>query len=456
MQDRSEYTEAETSSPTVSLSSVYMVAAIAAKENRKVGTADVGMAFLNSKLEREVIMNLESRLASILVEELPSYGEFVNEDGSLTMVLQQALYGLVESSKLWYDTLTGFLKSLGFEPNPKDVCIFNREYEENQLTLALYVDDMIATCSDEAGIDWIFEQLRKKFKDVTTTRGSKHSFLGQTFDFSVEGECSVTMEGYTADLLEMRSTTKTASTPALEDLFIVDDISELLSDELSAIFHSVSAKAYYLALRVRPDILTAAAFLVTRVKGPTVQDEAKLDRMLAYLNATREMGIRLGGDGIGPMTVTAYVDASYGVHWDFKSHTGCMISVTQGPVHVSSRKQGLTTKSSTEAELVGVSDALTQVIWTREFLLAQGYNLGPAVVKQDNQSTMVLANKGRSTSSKTRHIGIRYFWVNDRIVSGDVVLEYLATEDMAADILTKPLQGILFRKMRTLLLNSRT
>jgi hypothetical protein len=86
---------------------------------------------------------------------------------------------------------------------------------------------------------------------------------------------------------------------------------------------------------------------------------------------------------------------------------------------------------------------MTQVIWTREFLLAQGYNLGPAVVKQDNQSTMVLANKGRSTSSKTRHIGIRYFWVNDRIVSGDVVLEYLATEDMAADILTKPLQGIL-------------
>ena len=75
------------------------------------------------------------------------------------------------------------------------------------------------------------------------------------------------------DLLEMRSTTKTASTPALEDLFIVDESSDPLSDELSAIFHSVPAKAYYLALRVRPDILTSAVFLVTRVKRPTVQDE---------------------------------------------------------------------------------------------------------------------------------------------------------------------------------------
>jgi hypothetical protein len=53
--------------------------------------------------------------------------------------------------------------------------------------------------------------------------------------------------------------------------------------------------------------------------------------MLDYLNATQEMGIRLGGDDIRPMTVTAYVDASYEVHWDFKSHTGCMITVTQGP-----------------------------------------------------------------------------------------------------------------------------
>ena len=59
-------------------------------------------------------------------------------------------------------------------------------------------------------------------------RGSQHSFLDQTFDFDVEGGCSVTMEGYTADLLEMRSTTKTASTPALEDLFIVDESSDPL------------------------------------------------------------------------------------------------------------------------------------------------------------------------------------------------------------------------------------
>jgi hypothetical protein len=453
MQDRSEYTEAETSSPTVSLSSLYIVASIAAKERRTVATADVGQAFLKATLNREVLMSLEPRLAAMLAEELPEYLEYINEDGSLTLVLQKALYGLIESSLLWYEALSGFLKDRGFVENPKDRCVLNAMFKGDQLTVAMYVDDLFITCANPEGTEWLLRVLKDEFKDLSETRGTKHSFLGQTFDFAKEGECSVTMAGYTQDLLEMRSAKKSAVTPALEDLFIVNDASPRLSPQMSDHFHSVAAKAYYLALRTRPDLLTVAAFLVTRVQAPTEQDMEKLDRMLAYLNGTRELGIRLGGSEIGPMTVTAYVDASYGVHWDFKSHTGCMISVTSGPVHVSSKKHKLNSKSSTEAELIGVSDSLSQVIWTREFLIAQGYDMPAAVVKQDNQSTIVLGNKGRSTSSKTRHIGVRYFWVQDRIERGEVELEYLPTEDMAADILTKPLQGALFRKMRALLMN---
>jgi hypothetical protein len=413
----------------------------------------VGQAFLKAKLDREVIMSLEPRLAAMLAEAVPKYQDFINEDGSLTLILKKALYGLIESSKLWYETLSGFLKDRGFIPNPQDQCVLNIVYRGKQLTVALYVDDLFITCEDPEGVAWMLQVLRNRFVDLSSTEGPKHSYLGQTFDFSEKGACFVSMEGYTIDLLDMRQPKRGAATPALEDLFIVDQSSALLSPATSELFHSVVCKAYYMALRTRPDILTPAAFLVTRVKAPTEQDLAKMDRMLAYLSGSGQLGVRLGGDGIGPLAVTAFVDASYGVHWDFKSHTGCMISVSKGPVHVSSKRQALNSKSSTEAELIGVSDALTQVIWTRAFLIAQGHAVPAAVVKQDNQSTMVLANKGRSTSSKTRHIGVRYFWVADRIETGEVVLEYLATEDMAADILTKPLQGSLFRKMRALLMN---
>ena len=81
--------------------------------------------------------------------------------------------------------------------------------------------------------------------------------------------------------------------------------------------------------------------------------------------------------------------------------------------------------------------------------------VGPAVVYQDNKSTMALIAKGRSTSSRTRHIHIRYFLVKDKVESGEVVIRHAPSEDMVADILTKPLQGELFRKLRGALLNLR-
>jgi hypothetical protein len=68
-------------------------------------------------------------------------------------------------------------------------------------------------------------------------------------------------------------------------------------------------------------------------------------------------------------------------------------------------------------------------------------------------STIVLANKGHSTAERTRHIAIRFYFVKDRVDSGEIVIEYLPTGQMIADILTKPLQGDLFRRLRRLLLN---
>jgi hypothetical protein len=154
----------------------------------------------------------------------------------------------------------------------------------------------------------------------------------------------------------------------------------------------------------------------------------------------------------GELRVYAYVDASFAVHQDMKSHTGAIISLGQGPVHVMSKKQQLATKSSTEAELVGVSDAMPQVLWVREFMIAQGYAVGRVLLFQDNQSTIALARKGRSTSARTRHISIRYFFVKDRVDAGEVEIEYLPTGEMRADIMTKPLQGDLFKRMREALM----
>ena len=119
-----------------------------------------------------------------------------------------------------------------------------------------------------------------------------------------------------------------------------------------------------------------------------------------------------------------------------------------------SSKQRINTKSSTEAELVGVDDALPMALWTRRFLEAQGYHVTDNVMYQDNQSAILLERNGRKSSGRrTRHVDIRYYFATDRIQAGELRVEYCPTEDMLADFFTKPLQGSLFRKFRALILN---
>jgi hypothetical protein len=187
------------------------------------------------------------------------------------------------------------------------------------------------------------------------------------------------------------------------------------------------------------------------VQAPAEDDWEKLDRVLRYLFGTRHMGLALSaGD---KMQLLIYVDASYSVHNDMRSHSGLAMSLGKGAFYVKSKKQKLNTKSSTEAEIVGVSDMLPPGIWAREFLLAQGYDNSPAILYQDNKSTISLMEKGRSTSERTRHINIRFFFVTDRVNAKEIKIEYLPTGDMIADMLTKPLQGDLFRRLRKELLN---
>jgi hypothetical protein len=149
-----------------------------------------------------------------------------------------------------------------------------------------------------------------------------------------------------------------------------------------------------------------------------------------------------------------WVDASFAVHPDMKAHTGGALSFGKGVIYGTSTRHKLNTRSSTESELVGLNDVMPQILWTQYFLKAQGCSNVETTVYQDNQSTMLLANNGRASSSKrTRHLDIQYFFVTDRIAAGDMKIEYCPTGNMIADFFTKPLQGLAFQTFRDFIMN---
>ena len=454
-QDRSVYSESDTSSPTVATEAVMMVAAIAARDRRHVVTIDIGGAFLRGKFKDgsdPVVMRLEKELADTLCAIDKSYEAYVRPDGSMYVKLTRPLYGLIEAAKLWFEEISSTLKRQGFVQNQYDQCTWNRDFNGHQHTVVLHVDDLKSTCVDDKANQQLIEALRSKYKDINVQEGLVHPYLGMTFDYSVEGKVKVTQDGYVSELIASEDIKSAVKTPASEDLFVIDPDSAELNKEAKEHFHSLTAKLLYLSKRTRPDILVAVSFLTSRVQVATEQDGAKLTRVLRYLFGTQSLGIVLEADE-QLLKLYCYIDASFGVHADAKSHTGTLVTLGKGPIMAKSVKQKINTKSSTEAELVGLSDSVSLVIWCRNFLESQGYKMPPASVFQDNLSTIAMVKNGKPTSDRTRHVNIRFFFVRDRETNDEIRIEYKPTKQMVADIFTKALQGDLFVQLRNELMN---
>ena len=246
---------------------------------------------------------------------------------------------------------------------------------------------------------------------------------------------------------------KVAETPHTAELFNIDCKAQKLKENERKEFHTTVAKCLYLALRTRPDILVAVNFLTTRVNSATTQDVKKLTRLCGYLKFTVHLGVKLGGDIAGKFKLFAYADAAYGVHSDAKSHTGLFFSFRRGPIFVKWGKQRCVTRSSCEAELIALSDLTSLAIWLDHlFLELSGRSSKPITLYEDNTAVIHLVNNGMPTSDRARHIHIRNNFVHQFITAGDIIVMHCGTQNMIADILTKPLALQPFLYLRDYLL----
>ena len=307
----------------------------------------------------------------------PDYAKYTDHRGCIVVRLEKALYGCVESAALWHEHLSDTLKGLGFRKNKHEWCVFNRSNSRGvQCTIALHVDDLFITSESPEMIEALCAGLTSKYGDVTRADGPIVNYPGMIFDLSHSGEARVSMKGYIEDLLSGSGTSGVARSPATDGLF---DIREMpaVTEERRAKFHSLVAKILYLAKRTKPECLTAISFLATRVTRCTEDDEEKLERLVRYIRHSQSRGIVLAPGNMG-IIVRMFVDAAYGVHQDRTSHTGsCIVIGDRGAVHCRSAKQSSTSKSSTEAELIALSDSANQALYLRWFLIDQGYKMGP-------------------------------------------------------------------------------
>ena len=451
-QNRELYSENDIASPTASIVSVLTVAAIAAEEGREVVTGDIPGAYLHATIQEDIYMIINKDMSQELIGLDQRYLPYARKDGSIVVKLKKALYGCVESAKLWFEYLRTKLYEDGFQSNAMDQCIFNKNAGHDQCTIALHVDDMLVTAKSRIILDATLASIDNSFKDIKWNKGDIHNYLGITFKFNrTNKSVSIRMTKFIEELVKKYAVDTTSKTPCGIDLFDIDNSSPVLSDDDREHFHSAVATCLFLAQRSRPDILLTISFLSTRVQQPTEQDKRKLRKLLAYIYKTQHIFLTINGKNI--LNPYIYIDSSYGSHSDGKGHTGCIEGIGGGGIHFSSKKQRIVCKSSMEAEVVGISDSLTSAICTREFLKNQGYKINKTTIFQDNEAAIAAMLNGGATLKRSKHINIRNFWIKDQIDNNEFEFTFTTSENMLADLLTKPIVGKRFFKLRSKLLN---
>jgi hypothetical protein len=279
----------DASSPTVATESVLLSCIINAEEERGVVVVDIPNAFVQTRVEYEkdmAFINIRGILVDILVEISPDvYKSYISKDKEglkqLLVQFQNALYGTMVASLLYYRKFVKSLTDIDFVINPYDPCVANKMVKGDQRTICLHVDDCKLSHCKTKVMDIMIEYLRQEYESIfedgsgamTVSRGKIHKYIGMTLDYTIRGQVKIAMFDYIDEILTAFDKaepkgggTKTSAAP--DSLFKVDENCEKLKQDKDVEFHNLVANALYSTKRARPDTCTAITFLTTRVRAP--------------------------------------------------------------------------------------------------------------------------------------------------------------------------------------------
>ena len=427
---------------TVLSESVRLFLAIAAEEDMELSSVDVKTAFLYGELKEGTTLYMR-RPHDLTDADMPPI-----------VKLKKCIYGLPEAAARFREHSDKTLRAGGFVPTVSDPRVYVRDGPEGKALALVHVDDIgIGTTR---GTD-LMSKVKANLSDTyeLSVNDEMGFYLGMQISRDRDARSiTVRQRGYVDAVLEkfnVKLNDCPPSTPMLCDYNILSESPDL-DAKGKELFMSKVGCLLYLSTQTRPDIMFAVSQLSRKSRLPTVLDMSAVDRVLEYVASTPDLGLCFcSGEGI---KLCATVDASYACHPDMKSHTGCTLHIgTRSASFLSvTKKQTITADSSTAAEFVAAHTAVKLVMWARSLLLEMGFEQqGPTILYEDNKSTLNMFLKD-GNGGKTRHLAIRFSLVREQVKEGSIKPEYLPTEDMTSDILTKALGPSAFLRLRPRLL----
>lgn len=199
----------------------------------------------------------------------------------------------------------------------------------------------------------------------------------------------------------------------------------------------------YLKIGTRPDIAWAVSRLSKYIQEPTDQHIESAKHVFWYLRYSTDY--KLHYNGAGQSSLIGYSDSDWGENKDNRrSTTGFVFLMADGPVTWALWMQKTVARSSTEAEYMALSEACSEITWLTSLQREIDYGqTSPVPLVSDNQGGIFLA-VNPAHDRRLKHVDIRYHFIREYVTSNLVNIVYISTDNMIANILTKPLERVKF------------
>jgi hypothetical protein len=196
----------------------------------------------------------------------------------------------------------------------------------------------------------------------------------------------------------------------------------------------------YAALATRPDIAYAVTALCQFMSAPAISHWNAAKRVFRYLQGTQQHELVYGWNGGNRQPLYGYTDSDWGNDAnDRRSVTGWVFLLHDGAVSWQSCKQPTVALSSTEAEYMAAKEATREAVWWRAFLTELGMPPTTATTIHSDSQGAIALSKNPEHHKRTKHIDIQHHYIREQVAAGSVSLPHIGTDDMIADVLTKPL-----------------